>query len=129
MSARLWLQLTLAQWRDQPLRTLVTLLAIAVGVALTSAVWFVNGGALAEFGQATRRLVGAADLVVRGPARSGVAAPASVLPHLAPRRRVALPRTDVAPSPARPDPRIVGSAPGGVRLGAPARSLPRPDPT
>jgi len=71
MSTRLWLQLTLAQWRDQPLRTLVTLLAIAVGVALTSAVWFVNGGALAEFGQATRRLVGESDLVVRGPARSG----------------------------------------------------------
>ncbi|MCU0759471.1 MAG: ABC transporter permease [Steroidobacteraceae bacterium] len=71
MSARLWAQLTLAQWRDQPLRTLVTLLAIAVGVMLASAVWFVNSGALAEFGQATRRLVGEADLVVRGPSRTG----------------------------------------------------------
>ena len=71
MSARLWAQLTFAQWRDQPWRTLVTLLAIAVGVALASAVWFVNAGALAEFGQATRRLVGEADLIVRGPARTG----------------------------------------------------------
>ena len=71
MNARLWAVLTLAQWRDQPLRTLVTLLAIAVGVALASAVWFVNSGALAEFGQATRRLVGEADVIVRGPSRTG----------------------------------------------------------
>jgi putative ABC transport system permease protein len=71
MTARLWFQLTLAQWRDQPLRTVVTLLAIAIGVALASAVWFVNSGALAEFGQATRRLVGEADIVVRGPSRTG----------------------------------------------------------
>ena len=71
MNARLWATLTLAQWRDQPLRTLVTLLAIAVGVALASAVWFVNAGALAEFGQATRRLVGEADVIVRGPSRTG----------------------------------------------------------
>ena len=53
MNFRLWAQLTLAQWRDQPLRTVVTLLAIAIGVALASAVWFVNAGALSEFGQAT----------------------------------------------------------------------------
>jgi putative ABC transport system permease protein len=71
MNARLWAALTFAQWRDQPLRTLVTLLAIAVGVALASAVWFVNSGALAEFGQATRRLVGEADVIVRGPSRTG----------------------------------------------------------
>lgn len=71
MSIRLWAQLTFAQWRDQPWRTLVTLLAIAVGVALASAVWFVNAGALAEFGQATRRLVGEADLIIRGPVRTG----------------------------------------------------------
>ncbi len=71
MSPRLWAALTLAQWRDQPLRTLVTLLAIAVGVALAAAVWFVNSGALAEFDQATRRLVGEADVIVRGPARTG----------------------------------------------------------
>ncbi len=71
MTPRLWATLTLAQWRDQPLRTLVTLLAIAVGVALAAAVWFVNAGALAEFGQATRRLVGEADVIVRGPSRAG----------------------------------------------------------
>jgi putative ABC transport system permease protein len=81
MNARLWAMLTLAQWRDQPLRTLVTLLAIAVGVALASAVWFVNSGALAEFGQATRRLVGEADVIVRGPSRTGF--PEALYPRLA----------------------------------------------
>lgn len=81
MNPRLWARLTLAQWRDQPLRSLVTLLAIAVGVALASAVWFVNSGALAEFGAATRRLVGESDLIVRGPERTGF--PESLYPTLA----------------------------------------------
>lgn len=81
MNPRLWARLTLAQWRDQPLRSVVTLLAIAVGVALASAVWFVNSGALAEFGAATRRLVGESDLIVRGPERTGFAE--SLYPRLA----------------------------------------------
>lgn len=61
-----WRVLALAQWREQPLRVLVTVLVIALGVALSAAVFLVNSSALGEFGQATRRLVGAADLLVRG---------------------------------------------------------------
>lgn len=58
--------LALAQWREQPLRVLLTLLVIALGVALSSAVYLINAGALGEFNQATRRLVGEADLIIRG---------------------------------------------------------------
>ncbi len=58
--------LALAQWREQPLRVLLTLVVIALGVALSSAVYLINAGALGEFNQATRRLVGEADLIVRG---------------------------------------------------------------
>jgi ABC-type lipoprotein release transport system permease subunit len=42
-------------------------LAIALGVALGAAVYLVNSAALNEFGLATKRLVGEADIVVRGP--------------------------------------------------------------
>jgi putative ABC transport system permease protein len=58
--------LALAQWREQPLRVLLTLLVVALGVALSSAVYLINAGALGEFSQATRRLVGEADLIIRG---------------------------------------------------------------
>lgn len=58
--------LALAQWREQPLRVLLTLTVIALGVALSSAVFLINAGALGEFNQATRRLVGEADLIIRG---------------------------------------------------------------
>lgn len=61
-----WRVLALAQWREQPLRVLVTVLVIALGVALSAAVHVVNQSALGQFGQATRRLVGEADLIVRG---------------------------------------------------------------
>lgn len=61
-----WRVLALAQWREQPLRVIVTVLVIALGVALSAAVFLVNRSALGEFGQATRRLVGEADLIVRG---------------------------------------------------------------
>ncbi len=54
----------------QPLRTLVTLLTLASGVALFAAVQMINAVALNEFSLATRRLAGAADLIVRGQ-RSG----------------------------------------------------------
>lgn len=63
--------LALAPWRDQPLRALALALAVAAGVALASAVHFINATALGEFEQASRRLVGTADLVLRGPARTG----------------------------------------------------------
>jgi putative ABC transport system permease protein len=63
----LWRMLLLAQLREAPARLLVTVLAIALGVALGAAVYLVNNAALNEFGLATKRLVGEADVVVRGP--------------------------------------------------------------
>ena len=62
-----WRALTRSQLREHPLQLLATIAAIALGVALGSAVYLVNGAALEEFDQATRRLVGAADIVIRGP--------------------------------------------------------------
>jgi putative ABC transport system permease protein len=62
-----WRVLLLAQLREQPARLLVTIVAIALGVALGAAVYLVNSAALNEFGLATKRLVGEADLIVRGP--------------------------------------------------------------
>ncbi|HXN09687.1 MAG TPA: FtsX-like permease family protein [Steroidobacteraceae bacterium] len=59
--------LTLAQLREQPWHLLVSVLAIAIGIALGAGVHFVHSAALEEFDQATRRLVGAASLIVRGP--------------------------------------------------------------
>src|ERR1700750_1526930 len=61
-----WRVLLLAQLREQPLRMFITLIAIALGVALGAAVYLVNSAALNEFGLATKRLVGEADVVVRG---------------------------------------------------------------
>jgi len=60
-------RLAAGQWREQPARLLVTMLTLTCGVALFSAVWFVNDAALAEFDGAARRLAGTADVVVRGP--------------------------------------------------------------
>lgn len=71
-SWRIWRILLLAQIREQPTRFLVTVLALALGVALGSSVFLVNNSALNEFGLATKRLVGEADIVVRGP-REGFA--------------------------------------------------------
>jgi putative ABC transport system permease protein len=59
--------LSLSQLREQPLRALATVLAIALGVALGVAVYLINSTALTQFNQATRQLIGAPDLVVRGP--------------------------------------------------------------
>ncbi len=56
-----------SQLREQPGRLCITVLAIALGVALGAAVYLVNSAALNEFGLATKRLVGEADVVVRGP--------------------------------------------------------------
>ncbi|MEP6886131.1 MAG: FtsX-like permease family protein [Gammaproteobacteria bacterium] len=63
----IWRVLLLAQLRESPIRLLVTVLAIALGVSLGAAVFLVNLAALNEFGLATKRLVGEADVVVRGP--------------------------------------------------------------
>ncbi len=63
-----WRLLIRMQLREHPVRMLVTLLAIALGVALGAAVYLINADALAEFDRATRRVIGDADLIVRGPA-------------------------------------------------------------
>ena len=68
----IWRILLLAQLREQPTRLLITVLAIALGVALGAAVFLVNTSALNEFGLATKRLVGESDVVIRGP-REGFA--------------------------------------------------------
>ena len=68
----LWKILLLAQLREQPARFLVTVLALALGVALGASVYLVNTSALNEFGLATKRMVGEADIVIRGP-REGFA--------------------------------------------------------
>lgn len=65
-SARVALAVLAAQLRDRPLRLLVNIAAIALGVALTAGIHLVNESALAEFARATRELVGSADLVLRG---------------------------------------------------------------
>jgi putative ABC transport system permease protein len=62
-----WRALTRSQLRGHPLQLLATVLAIALGVALGTAVYLVNSAALNEFDQAARRLVGSADIVIRGP--------------------------------------------------------------
>ena len=79
-SLRVWRLLLTAQFREQPWRLAVTVLAIALGVALGAAVYLVNTAALNEFGLATKRLVGEADVVVRG-AREGFSE--SLYPSLA----------------------------------------------
>jgi putative ABC transport system permease protein len=68
----IWRILLLAQLREQPARLCITVIAIALGVALGAAVFLVNTSALNEFGLATKRLVGESDIVIRG-ARDGFA--------------------------------------------------------
>jgi putative ABC transport system permease protein len=62
-----WRALARSHLRAHPLQLLATVAAIALGVALGGAVFLVNSAALDEFDQATRRLVGSADLIIRGP--------------------------------------------------------------
>ena len=76
-----------AQLRDRPLRLVVAIAAIGVGIALASGVYLINESALAEFSRATRELAGSADLVVRG-TRSGFAE--QLYPELALRAGVAI---------------------------------------
>jgi putative ABC transport system permease protein len=72
--------LLVSQLREQPGRLLITLAALALGVSLGTAVFLVNTAALNEFGLATKRLVGEADVVVRG---AGGGFPETLLPALA----------------------------------------------
>jgi putative ABC transport system permease protein len=59
------------EWRAQPLRIAVAVLAIAVGVALGFAVHLVNSAALASFGRAVASVQGRADLSVRARSPAG----------------------------------------------------------
>ena len=59
--------LVAASLREQPGRTLLALIAIALGVALGVTVHVINSSALNEFSLAARHLAGEADLVIRGP--------------------------------------------------------------
>ncbi len=59
--------LVLGPLREHPGRSLLAVLAIALGVALGVAVHLVNASAIGEFELAARHLAGEADLVVRGP--------------------------------------------------------------
>lgn len=54
-----------ARWRQQPLQLAVTVLVVALGVALAYAVQLINSSALAEFGQAVRSVNGQPDVVLR----------------------------------------------------------------
>jgi putative ABC transport system permease protein len=60
--ARLWIG---AEWRAHPGRSLLAVLAVALGVALGLAVQLVNRAALSEFTQAVRSASGEADLLLR----------------------------------------------------------------
>lgn len=64
------LSIGLASLKQHPGRVIVSLLAIALGVALGFAVQLINASAVNEFSQALQALSGTADLTVRGP-RSG----------------------------------------------------------
>jgi putative ABC transport system permease protein len=66
------LPLILASLRQNKGRVLVSILAIALGVALGYAVHAINAAAVNEFGQALQAVSGEADLTVRGP-RAGFA--------------------------------------------------------
>ncbi len=66
----LWWHVGVGHARAHRLRTLVQVLAIAVGVALGYAVSLINTAALAEFNAALREVNGEADAAIEGP-RSG----------------------------------------------------------
>jgi len=113
--------------RENPGRSVLAVIAIALGVALGVAVHLVNSSALNEFELAARHLAGEADLVVRGP-RAGF--DESLYPRLArlPQVEAANPAVDLeVPLSGRQDSlRIVGFDPlrlalrlHGVRLGDP----------
>ncbi|MGH8678882.1 MAG: ABC transporter permease, partial [Burkholderiales bacterium] len=78
--------LLFAPLTQNKIRLLLSILAIALGVALGYAVQLINGAAISEFGQAVQTLSGEADLTVRGP-RTGF--DETLYPALATRGEVA----------------------------------------
>ena len=67
MNTLLWRALVTGPLREHPGRSVLAVLAIALGVALGVAVHLVNSSAINEFELAARHIAGDADLVVRGP--------------------------------------------------------------
>jgi putative ABC transport system permease protein len=65
---RWWIWLALGQWRAAPGRTLVSIVAVAIGVALALAIHLVNASALEEFRQAIATINGEAHAQVRADA-------------------------------------------------------------
>ncbi|HEV2611631.1 MAG TPA: ABC transporter permease [Noviherbaspirillum sp.] len=75
------------EWRAHPVRALVAIAAIALGIALGFAIHLINAAAFNEFSAAVKSLSGQADLQVRG------AAPyfdEALFPRLAQRKEIAL---------------------------------------
>ncbi|MET0323518.1 MAG: FtsX-like permease family protein [Duganella sp.] len=58
--------LLLGEWRAHPVRTLVAIAAIAVGISLGFAIHLINAAAFNEFSAAIKGLSGVADVQVRG---------------------------------------------------------------
>jgi len=58
--------LLVGEWRAHPVRALIALIAIMLGVALGFGIHLVNEAAFSEFSAATRSISGSADLQVRG---------------------------------------------------------------
>lgn len=79
--------LLLGEWRAHPLRTLVAVTAIAIGIALGFAIHLINAAAFNEFSAAVKNLSGQADVQVSG--REALFDEA-IYPRLAQREGVAL---------------------------------------
>ncbi|MBK4737509.1 FtsX-like permease family protein [Noviherbaspirillum pedocola] len=67
MKAPLARWLLIGEWRDHPLRALMAIAAITLGVALGFAIDLINAAAFNEFSAAARSLSGQSDLQVRAP--------------------------------------------------------------
>ena len=65
MRWRLTFALLLGEWRAHPLRALVSIAAIAVGIALGFAIHLMNAAAFNEFSSAIKGLSGVADIQIR----------------------------------------------------------------
>jgi putative ABC transport system permease protein len=64
--ARLSRWLLLGEWRAHPVRALVAIAAIAIGISLSFAIHLINAAAFNEFSSAIKGLSGVADVQVRG---------------------------------------------------------------
>lgn len=71
MNGALWIWLARGEWRMYPLRTLLSVIAIALGVALGFAVHLINASALNSFQSAIRTVSGNADLSIVAVAPDG----------------------------------------------------------